>query len=1478
MASSREPIGLAKISKVALAVATPRGQFSTRSNVSDTNNTSFGISAAQLGKVNPSAQVLPADQGQISAGVLKQIVALQRAKAGRPPAQDKLDSQLIYAARVQNGEAIAEGISFQRVDLDKDSAGRILVDITAEVTAGLLGQIQSLGGNIVNSFAKFHAIRAGLPVDAIELLAARAEVKFIAPAARAICHTGSVESQGDYAHDAVFARQSFGVDGTGVKVGVLSDSVDYLTNSQALGDLPGNLAVLAGQSGVPGSGEGTAMLEIVHDLAPGSQLYFATAFSGAASFAQNILDLRAAGCDIIVDDVYYYNESPFQDAVIAQAVNSVTASGALYFSSAGNSGNVDSGTAGTWEGDFADGGATASPLENGRIHSFATGTNYDTVAPGGSDLRVDLFWSDPLGAAANDYDFYVLDSTGTSVVASSTTRQNGTQDPYENTPTLASGERIVIVKYSGAGRFLHLETGRGMLAINTPGNTKGHSCATNAFCVAAVRASDAGGSTNAFAGGSQDSVEYFSSDGPRRVFYQADGTPITPGDFSSAGGAVRQKPDIAAADGVSTTLPSGSGLNPFYGTSAAAPHAGAVAALLKSYNPALSAAQMRNVLTNSALDIMAVGADRDSGSGIVMATAALQAAPPDTLLVLSGGLNLTGPAGGSFNPALQNLTLTNIGAGALTWSLSSTSAWLNASPLSGTLPVGAQSYVAISPASAANTLPVGTYTTFLVFSNQTSSVAQSRTVTLQVLPVFGVTPSNGFASSGMVGGPFSVNSQTYALTNLGALPLNWGIVNTSAWLTVSSSAGTLAGGAGTSLAISLNSAANALAVGNYASTVVVTNPGASVNLNFTLQVRLSLVQNGDFETGNFTGWTQSGNTAFTSVASGNASYVHAGTYGAELGPSGSLGYLSQTLPTSSGQAYLLTFWLSNPVSGSTEQFQVNWNGVTVTNITNPVALGWTKFNFIVAAAVTNTVLQFGFRNDPDYFGLDDISVTPVFAPTISTQPTNLTVLSGGSAVFSATVAGTTNLVYRWRKGGTNLANGAGISGATTTNLSLTTVTTNSTGNYTLYVTNAYGSITSSIAALTVVLPAAIASSTVTNRTVECGKNTNTFTVTASGTAPLSIRWSTNGVPIIGATNASFALTNLHPATVTNVGVTVTNLYGTATTNAVITVFDSLAPVITLIGSNPLYHEFGSSFTDPGATANDTCAGTVTVVSSGGVNSNVLGTNTLTYLATDGSNSATNTRTVIVRDTTPPTIVWSFTNVVFAADTNCGAPMPDVTGTNFIIATDASGALTLSQSPTNNFLLPLGTNTVVITIADASGNTAYSTNTMIVLDQTPPVFLSQPQNLTNFIGTSVTFSTAATACTPLTYQWYSNTIPTLATNPTLTLSNLTLTAAGNYFVVASANGGASTSLVATLTVNLIPPGINGTTANLDGSFSLNLTGSPGYPYILEATTNLFSGTDWLPLATNYLGTNGVWNFTDTAATNFPQQFYRLRLAP
>src|SRR5207253_1426601 len=177
--------------------------------------------------------------------------------------------------------------------------------------------------------------------------------------------------------------------------------------------------------------------------------------------------------------------------------------------------------------------------------------------------------------------------------------------------------RIVIVKKATAQpRFLHLNTNRGRLSIPTSGTTHGHATVNSvaAFGVAATPAS--GPFPQAFS--SANHVETFSSDGPRHIFYNGDGTPITADNVLASGGQVLQKPDITAADGVSVTGVGGFP-SPFFGTSAAAPHAAAIAALVKAANPSLTAAQIRTVLISTAIDIQAAGVDRDSGAGIIMA-------------------------------------------------------------------------------------------------------------------------------------------------------------------------------------------------------------------------------------------------------------------------------------------------------------------------------------------------------------------------------------------------------------------------------------------------------------------------------------------------------------------------------------------------------------------------------------------------------------------------------------------------------------------------------------------------------------------------------------------------------------------------------------------------------------------------------------------------------------------------------------------
>ncbi len=665
------------------------------------------VTAAAASATPSAAGSTPSPPDAFSARASAQIATAQKVKANLTPAERKIDSRLVMALHRSADPALAKALP-SLADRSVDTAGgRVSVDITARVSAALLTRLHGVGASITYASTTVGSVRATVPMSSLTTVAGWSQVRSVRTAdsfltanarpapppatkqareslvrqnlARALAtpHAGSVDSEGDTTHAAATARTRTHVTGIGVKVCVLSDGVDSLAAAQASGDLPATVDVLPGQEG--SGDEGTAMLEIVHDLAPGAGLGFATAFISGASFADNIRALRfQAHCNIIVDDVLYYAETTFQDGPIAQAVIDVTKNGAMYFSSAGNEGSVLSGTSANYEHTFVGSGQSIGKFA-GVAHDFDPGPGVQVYEPVSfssflSAAPAILQWADPNGAAADDYDLYLLDDTG-ALVAFSQDVQDGSQDPFEILGVNGDGLRLAVVKYSGADRYFQLSTMRGryrdadgLRAYVTPGITRGHSAVKAAFSVAAAPAKDSIGQvqpddpvgpTGPYPGvfTARQRLEVFSSDGPRRMFFAPDGTPRA---------EVRAKPDITAADGVSTSL---ADFDPFYGTSAAAPHAAAIAALVRSGNPRATSADVRAAFNATALDPAPKGVDARAGHGIIRADRVLRytGATPQPLVQAGLATVVSTSDGDQFvepgETATVGIPVTNVGDG-----------------------------------------------------------------------------------------------------------------------------------------------------------------------------------------------------------------------------------------------------------------------------------------------------------------------------------------------------------------------------------------------------------------------------------------------------------------------------------------------------------------------------------------------------------------------------------------------------------------------------------------------------------------------------------------------------------------------------------------------------------------------------------------------------------------------------------------------
>jgi Subtilase family len=613
-------------------------------------------------------------------------------------------------------EAHFEGGALQRLEALEEAGAKILLASRQYQTVALSVEPAELG--------------AVAEVPGIAVVAASREPVFYAVEGAAEnaavnsngrCEGGSVISRGVTQLNVEGAREAFGARGAEETIGVLSDSFDTATESEAVegapvathahedeisNDLPGRVGTCSGQQ-VPvnvledgpsnSTDEGRAMLQVIHDVAPHAELAFATAYSTELQFARNIERLAepvsrgGAGADVIVDDVSYFGEPFFQDGPVAEAIRKVTAKGVAYLTAAGNNNLFETGTKreiGSWERSlFLDTNCPTgfvSIVHEGAsscLNFSPTGTDPTfgiTVAPK-STLVVDLQWAEPWYGVESDLNAFLLNEAGQVIynhpvnnISQGGEGEGGESFPapteivsYENKSTTKAVKVQLVVD-----RCIHncnpaasvsakprvklelLENGAGVSAIEYPQSNPGagivvgptiygHAGSTEAITLGAVLDTETRGEPKG--------PEPYSSRGPVTHYFEpVDGiTPAKP-----IAPEVIEKPDLTATDCGSTTFFAQftEAAYHFCGTSEAAPHAAAVAALMQQIRPLVSPEEIREAMEESATPFTVITSPPAVGAGLLEAEGALAALegravvdPPSVVVPALEGEEESGP-------------------------------------------------------------------------------------------------------------------------------------------------------------------------------------------------------------------------------------------------------------------------------------------------------------------------------------------------------------------------------------------------------------------------------------------------------------------------------------------------------------------------------------------------------------------------------------------------------------------------------------------------------------------------------------------------------------------------------------------------------------------------------------------------------------------------------------------------------------------
>jgi hypothetical protein len=503
----------------------------------------------------------------------------------------------------------ASAITTPFVRLDREQRLQVYVHLF-QVNDPMVAELRAQGFDVelVNDSLKL--VQGWIHFKQISMLAYNSNVARVDLPKYAHRSQGSRTTEGDRILLANRLRE-MGYSGSGVRIGIISDGATDMAGAIATGDLPSDVQRLGSCTKRSANrsqclsqrtcNEGTAMGEIVHDIAPNAKLAIA-AVGTSLEFVQRVNELVTSfGANVIVDDLGFLSEPYFEDGDLAAAVKSI-ADDVVYVSSAGNAAEDH------YEAEFR---SYAVPLDDGTnafLHNFSTSSLDDyslnvQLAPDGYVIAF-LQWNDRFGSSANDYDLVLTNDAETEFLAESQFPQDGFSDPleavcYHNSSLSTKIAKLGVRKFSGLNRRLEMFIfGRDMAKEYnvSSGSIFGHPGVASVISVAAINADN------------QNNVASYSSNGPSRIDYPSR--------------VNRLKPDVAAIDGVSVT---GTGGFPstFYGTSAAAPHVAAIAGLLLEADPIASPRAIKDALMSGAVDVAASGFDQVAGAGRVDAVAAL---------------------------------------------------------------------------------------------------------------------------------------------------------------------------------------------------------------------------------------------------------------------------------------------------------------------------------------------------------------------------------------------------------------------------------------------------------------------------------------------------------------------------------------------------------------------------------------------------------------------------------------------------------------------------------------------------------------------------------------------------------------------------------------------------------------------------------------------------------------------------------------